>query len=124
MLRITNGVTTLMVSRGAYECMYKSAGFRPLEDEAVTSELGVDNYPPAPEMPHLDDSAQDEEDVLEDDALEDEEEDDEPVDYSEIPLSELGFEELRDYADQLGIDHDGIRSKKELRLLIKRHRES
>ncbi len=124
MLRITNGVTTLMVSRGAYECMYKSAGFRPLEDEAVTSEPGVDNYPPAPEMPHLDDSAQDEEDALEDDELEDEEEDDEPVDYSEIPLSELGFEELCDYADQLGIDHDGIRSKKELRLLIKRHRES
>lgn len=124
MLRITNGVTTLMVSRGAYECMYKSAGFRPLEDEAVTSELGVDNYPPATEMPHLDDSAQDEEDGLEDDELEDEEEDDEPVDYSEIPLSELGFEELCDYADQLGIDHDGIRSKKELRLLIKRHRES
>lgn len=124
MLRITNGVTTLMVSRGAYECMYKPAGFRPLEDEAVTSELGVDNYPPATEMPHLDDSAQDEEDGLEDDELEDEEEDDEPVDYSEIPLSELGFEELCDYADQLGIDHDGIRSKKELRLLIKRHRES
>lgn len=124
MLRITNGVTTLMVSRGAYECMYKSAGFRPLEDEVVTSEPGVDNYPPAPEMPHLDDSAQDEEGGLEDDELEDEEEDDEPVDYSEIPLSELGFEELCDYADQLGIDHDGIRSKKELRLLIKRHRES
>ena len=126
MLRITNGVTTLMVSRGAYECMYKSAGFRPLEDEEVSSELGVDTYPPAPEMPHLDDSAQDEEDVLEDDELEDdeEEEDDEPVDYSEIPLSELGFEELCDYADQLGIDHDGIRSKKELRLLIKQHRES
>lgn len=122
MLRITNGVTTLMVSRGAYECMYKSAGFRPLEDEAVTSELGVDNYPPATEMPHLDDSAQDEEDGLEDDELEDEEEDDEPVDYSEIPLSELGFEELCDYADQLGIDHNGIRSKKELRLLIKQHR--
>ena len=125
MLRITNGVTTLMVSRGAYECMYKSAGFRPLEDEEVSSELGVDTYPPAPEMPHLDDSAQDEEDGLEDDELEDEEEeDDEPVDYSEIPLSELGFEELCDYADQLGINHDGIRSKKELRLLIKRHRES
>lgn len=124
MLRITNGVTTLMVSRGAYECMYKSARFRPLEDEAVTSELGVDNYSPAPEMPHLDDSAQDEEDGLEDDELEDEEGNDEPVDYSEIPLSELGFEELCDYADQLGINHDGIRSKKELRLLIKQHRGS
>lgn len=44
---------------------------------------------------------------------------DEEVDLSEIPLSEMDFYQLRDYADQLGLDHKGLRSKKELRALIK-----
>lgn len=118
MICITNGVQTLVVTNGAYECIYRDAGFRPLGSSPAVSETGVDTYPPISEMPHLEDSTQDDEDEAEDDEAEDE-----PVDYSEIPLSELGFEELCDYADQLGIDHDGIRSKKELRALIKQRRE-
>ena len=51
----------------------------------------------------------------------DESEDEEQVDLSEIPLSEMDFYQLSDYADQLGLDHRGIRSKKELRLQIKQH---
>ena len=75
-------------------------------------------------MPHLEDSTQENEDSTgEGEDSDDDEVEDEPVDYSEIPLSELGFEELCDYADQLGIDLDGIRSKKGLRALIKQHRE-
>lgn len=120
MIRITNGVQTLLVTDGAYECIYRDAGFRPLESSPAISDTGVDTYPPISEMPHLEDSVQDDEDKAEDDEAEDE---DEPVDYSEIPLSELGFDELCDYADQLGIDRDGIRSKKELRALIKQRRE-
>lgn len=119
MICITNGVQTLMVTNGAYECIYRDAGFRPLESSPAISETGVDTYPPISEMPHLEDSTQDDEDGDEDE----DEGEDEVVDYSEIPLSELGYDELCDYADQLDIDHSGIRSKKELRALIKQHRE-
>lgn len=122
MIRITNGVQTLLVTDGAYECIYRDAGFRPLESSPAVSETGVDTYPPVSEMPHLEDSTQENEDST-DEGEDSDDDDEEVVDYSEIPLSELGFEELCDYADQLGIDRDGIRSKKELRALIKQHRE-
>jgi len=124
MICITNGVQTLVVTNGAYECIYRDAGFRPLGSSPAVSETGVDTYPPISEMPHLEDSAQDDEDEAEDDEAEDDEAEDEPVDYSEIPLSELGYDQLCDYADQLGIDREGVRSKKELRALIKRYREN
>ena len=124
MICITNGVQTLVVTNGAYECIYRDAGFRPLGSSPAVSETGVDTYPPISEMPHLEDSTQENEDSTgEGEDSDDDEVEDEPVDYSEIPLSELGFEELCDYADQLGIDLDGIRSKKGLRALIKQHRE-
>ena len=41
------------------------------------------------------------------------------MNLSEIPLSEMDFYQLQDYAEQLGLDYEGIRSKKELRALIR-----
>ena len=40
---------------------------------------------------------------------------------SEIPLGEMSFDQLNEYADQLELEHDGIRSKKELRAIIREH---
>jgi hypothetical protein len=60
-------------------------------------------------------------DDTEDEDEEDEEDTEESVDLSEIPLGEMSFDQLNEYADQLELDHDGIRSKKELRALIREH---
>ena len=51
----------------------------------------------------------------EDEALDDE-------DLSEIPLNEMGFGQLCEYADQLGLNREGVRSKRELRALIREAR--
>ena len=122
MIRITNGRITLEVSQSAFETMFKPAGFV-LEGSSLSPEVtGGSNTPEDFRLPHLgqqEDEEEDSEDPEPEDSEEDEEE--QPVDYSEVPLSELGYEELCDYADQLGLDREGIRSKKELRGIIREH---
>ena len=115
MIKITNGQMTLTVPNSAYYNSYKACGFHPVEDEeSVVS--------PAGSLHNHEDKALQEEDFVEetediegeDDGVEDEE-----IDLSEIPLGEMDFYQLESYADALGINHKGVRSKKELRALIK-----
>ena len=122
MIRITNGRITLEVSQSAFETMFKPAGFV-LEGSSLSPEVtGGSNTPDDFRLPHLGQQEDEEEDSEDTEPEESEEEDEEqPVDYSEVPLSELGYEELCDYADQLGLDREGIRSKKELRGIIREH---
>lgn len=122
MIRITNGRITLEVSQSAFETMFKPAGFV-LEGSFLSPEAdGGSNTPDDFRLPHLGQQEDEEEDSEDTEPEESEEEDEEqPVDYSEVPLSELGYEELCDYADQLGLDREGIRSKKELRGIIREH---
>lgn len=119
MIMITNGQMTLTVPNSAFQSLYKDSGFHPLEDEEHVV-APADTFPAfedeTPEEDILDEETEDLEDSEE---YEDESEDEEQVDLSEIPLSEMDFYQLSDYADQLGLDHRGIRSKKELRALIK-----
>lgn len=124
MILITNGVQTLMVTNGAYECMYRDAGFYPLSSSSRGSDTGLGEFPPVPPLTDLGDSTQHDEDEDDEYSYDDEDGEDEIVDYSEFPLSELGYDQLCEYADQLNINRDGIRSKKELRALIRQHRES
>lgn len=122
MIRITNGRITLEVSQSAFETMFKPAGFV-LEGSSLSPEVtGGSNTPEDFRLPHLGQQEDEEEDSEEPEPEESEEDEEEqPVDYSEVPLSELGYEELCDYADQLGLDREGIRSKKELRGIIREH---
>lgn len=122
MIRITNGRITLEVSQSAFETMFKPAGFV-LEGSSLSPEAdGGSNTPDDFRLPHLGQQEDEEEDSEESEPEEPEEDEEEqPVDYSEVPLSELGYEELCDYADQLGLDREGIRSKKELRGIIREH---
>ena len=122
MIRITNGRITLDVSQSAFETMFKPAGFV-LEGSSLSPEVtGGSNTPEYFRLPHLGQQEDEEEDSEEPEPEESEEDEEEqPVDYSEVPLSELGYEELCDYADQLGLDREGIRSKKELRGIIREH---
>lgn len=126
MLQVTNGVVTLTVTKGAFKSFYEHNGFHTVDGEDGHGEAEVVTTHPAPETGHPGHSSQQEmeqdtEDA-EDEADGDEEDDTEDdVDLSEIPLGEMSFDQLNDYADQLELDHDGIRSKKELRALIREH---
>lgn len=121
MLQVTNGVVTLMVTKGAFGSFYKHKGFHPIDDE----DGGVVVTCPTLETMPPDDSSQQEmtEDTedLGDEKDGDEYDTEDDVDLSEIPLSGMSFDQLNDYADQLGLDHESIRSKKELRMLIRKH---
>ena len=125
MLQVTNGVVTLTVTKGAFKSFYEHNGFHAVDGEDGYEEAGEVLTHPTPETCHLGHSSQQE--LRQDtDAMEDEDGDDEDdteydVDLSEIPLGEMSFDQLNEYADQLELDHDGIRSKKELRALIRKY---
>lgn len=101
MIIITNGSITLTVPTASYQPFYAPTGFRPLAHQKQREETGsvsADTFNGG-DVPA---------EVAEDDP-----------DLSEIPLGEMDFYQLSDYADQLGVDHKGVRSKRELRNLIK-----
>lgn len=135
MVHITNGRITLTVPKSAYHEIYESQGFSMIPESPHCEETLVVNTHTEDEKQHLEDLCQEEaedtdanegetEDASDEEgSSEDDEGETRAKDYSETPLSELGFDALCDYADQLGIDHTGVRSKKELRALIKEHRK-
>lgn len=125
MLQVTNGVVTLTVTNGAFKSFYEHNGFHAVDGEDGHEEAGKVDTQPTPETGHPGHSSQQElrqdTDAPEDEDEDEEEDTEESVDLSEIPLGEMSFDQLEEYADQLELDHDGIRSKKELRALIREH---
>lgn len=116
MLRITNGSVTLTVTKGAFINYYKHCGFQ-IENHSDGAELeGVVTTQPNYTAEYLGDSPQ-----VKNGGDSDDYEEDGEIELSEIPLSEMSFDQLNDYADKLGLDHESIRSKKELRMLIRKH---
>ena len=121
MVKITNGKLTLTVTRGAYKELYQRHGFAILTEEGADFDSGVVTTHPTDEKPEEEDFSQEETDEgTFTDEVDPDAEYEEP-DLSEIPLSEMGFGMLQDYAEQLGLDYGGIRSKKELRALIRNY---
>lgn len=125
MLQVTNGVVTLTVTNGAFKSFYEHNGFHAVDGEDGHEEAGVVATHPTPGTHHPGHSSQQElrQDIedTEDEDGDDEDDTEDDVDLSEIPLGEMSFDQLNEYADQLELDHDGIRSKKELRALIREH---
>lgn len=111
MVQITNGQMTLKVPRSAFEMIYKASGFHIIKDERRVFTPGNNLHTPGYKTT--------EEEISDEETEDSDESKEEMSDLSEIPLSEMDFYQLCDYADQLGLDHRGIRSKKELRALIK-----
>lgn len=114
MLKVTNGVLTVTVTKGAFESYFKHAGYSIVNLVRSDEESGVGSNHPTPDSPEDEETTQEEIDEVDEDP-------DDEVDYSEIPLGELSFDQLIDYADQLKIEHRGIRSKKELRAAIREY---
>lgn len=119
-MRIRNGSNTLEVTKGAFREIYSHLGWTPdVEPEDAPAEgltLDVEDTPNPAHNTHLEDEpgAPGEENF----EYESEETEDE---LEEKPISLMSFEELKEYAARLNIDTTGLRSKKEVRLLIKRH---
>lgn len=118
MIKITNGQMTLTVPNSAYQTLYKASGFRPV-DFTESSKPPIDSYPSTDKTAAGEEIIDEQEEDLGESYVDEAETTEETVDLSEIPLSEMDFYQLCDYADQLGLDHKGIRSKKELRALIR-----
>lgn len=116
MITITNGQMTLTVPNASYRGFFAASGFHPLADQEHVG-VPADTFPiseeETPESAILYEEKDESEEVPEAEA------ENEEVDLSEIPLSEMDFYQLQAYAEQLGLDYEGIRSKKELRALIR-----
>lgn len=117
MVNITNGQVDLTVTRGAFKSYYQRCGFR-LREATEEHESDVpQDFTQAENTANLaHESASEDVPDEEPEAVESEEGE---VDYSEIPLSELNFEQLCEYADHLELDHEGVKTAKGLRALIR-----
>lgn len=98
MIRIKRGSHTMSVTRGAFNAVYKPMGYTEMEEHKApkTHEETDDEY---------------------EDADMDSDEDDEP-ELGEKPLNEMNFNELKEYATQLGIATAGMRTRRELKEAI------
>lgn len=125
MIKIQKGDSTLTVTHGAYKNYYKHLGYEPVGVAQTAENPGGENTHLTEDSQHCGDSTQlrtDEDTPAEGgEEFADGEDADEGLDLSEIPLSEMGLDQLREYADQLGLDHDGLRKRSELRALIREH---
>lgn len=129
MIKIKRGDSVLTVTAGAYKSYYKHLGYEPVGVAKNSENFGGGNtHSPddsqlsgdstQPSEDEIDDEEEEEEGFTED---EDEEESEDEVELSEIPLSEMDLDQLCEYADQLGLDYEGITSKKKMRALIREH---
>ena len=118
MLTITNGINTLVVTKGAYTSMYAPQGWKNvtshsdiLEDPQTTFSKKNKTNQAIVENVHTDDPGIPEETTTN--------EDNDGVDFSEIPLSEMSVSQLKQYGEQLGIEIN-TDSAKTLRNRIKK----
>lgn len=111
MIKITNGTRTTMCTKGAFENWYEPMGWKIAdmsEVEAVAETL--------PE----------EEDIEPENAsepLEEEEVEPEEEVEVEIPLSEMKLADLKEYAEEHGIDISAAKTNQDIRSIIKAEME-
>lgn len=133
MKTISNGSITLTVTSGAYESYYKSHGWTETNSHEISTKnteipceenlkdiyhVNGENAPASISVQETDEDL-DEEELAEETETEDNENLDE--DLSEKPLGQMSFEDLQTYAKSLKLDYKGLRSKKELRQLIRQN---
>ena len=132
MVVIKKGSRVYRVSMGAYNNQFKHLGYKIVGSDGET-EKTEQNDPEkfekakpqddeiGDEFEQGNDSETDEDADPEDDEETDEDEDEseDEDELSEKPLSKMNMQELEEYAERLGINTDGLRSKKEIREAIK-----
>lgn len=128
------------VSMGAYNNQFKHLGYKIVgsdketekteqndlekfekakpQDEEIADEFEQENDSETDEDADPEDDEETDEDEEDEDESEEEPEDED--DLSEKPLSKMNMQELEEYAERLGVETDGLRSKKEVREAIKK----
>lgn len=111
MVRITNGVRTTMVTRGAFEEYYKPHGWKTCDGESESKIEAVEEA--AVEEPTIEENPEEEveEEATVEETLEPEE--------IEIPISEMKVDELKAYAKEHNIDISAAKNKDEIKDIIK-----
>ena len=115
MIKITNGTRTTMCTKGAFENWYEPMGWKIAdmnEVEAVAETL------PEEENIEPENASEPPEETLEEGEVEPEEE----VEV-EIPLSEMKLADLKEYAEEHGIDISAAKTKHDIRAIIKAEME-
>ena len=97
MIKIKRGTHELEVTKGAFKSIFAPAGYIVVEQPAKALET-----PEGGEEPELEEEQQD---------------------LSEKPLSEMSFNELKEYAEQLGIQTSGMRTHQQLKRAIQAAQE-
>lgn len=123
MIKIKKGSTTLTVSKGAYEDIFRQQGFIPVdeikapEDTPVVSEEPI---VPAQEE-DADQKAEPPEETgkQEEDADQNQKDEDADDDLTEKPLSEMTLQELKAYAALKGVNIGALTKKDEIKEAIK-----
>ena len=113
MIKITNGTRTTMCTKGAFENWYEPMGWKIAdmsEVEAVAESL------PEEENIEPENASEPPEETLEEEEVEPEEE-------VEIPLSEMKLADLKEYAEEHGIDISAAKTKQDIRSIIKAEME-
>ncbi len=114
MITITNGIDTLRVTTGAFKDIFQSQGFFEVTDN-TTEMLSEPREIPEVKLPGVTPEnntasvsvqetgdSEPEQDISEEASL----------DLSEIPLSQMTNRQLREYAEELGVDLTDITSRK------------
>ena len=115
MIKITNGTRTTMCTKGAFENWYEPMGWKIADMSEVEA---VNETLPEEENIEPENASEPPEDTLEDEEVEPEEE----VEV-EIPLSEMKLADLKEYAEEHGIDISAAKTKQDIRSIIKAEME-
>ena len=117
MVHIKKGAHTALVSMGAFKNLYEPMGYVIVRaGEAATAPLAPDKgVTPVDAKKSVTDVPEASEDAVDSYVDEDGDEEDE---LEEKPLSEMNFRELKTYASRLGLNVNGVNSKRELKTLI------
>jgi hypothetical protein len=107
MIKVTNGVRTTMVTKGAFKEIYELMGYKLwAPSDSPKEELSLDLEPKVEEP-----------EIVEEEEFESEEPD-RDVEV-ETPISEMKLEDLKDYAAQHDIDISKAKTKKEIKSIIR-----
>lgn len=115
MIKITNGTRTTICTKGAFENWYEPMGWKIAdisEFEAINETL------PAEEDIEPENASEPLRETLEEEEVEPEEE----VEV-EIPISEMKLADLKEYAEEHGIDISAAKTKQDIKDIIKAEME-
>ena len=131
MVDITNLVNTYSVTKGAYEDIFKTQGFKPVEEETakeVEEPEEKENKPVEPKKRGRKPKAEDEDEADEEPKAEDEDEDEDEdeadeeayiEELMEKPISQWNKEEVKTYASLKNVDISNTKNIGEARNIIK-----